>query len=231
MESEESEESGGILSAAYLAGFPPADLFGGGPAVVVHGFDAAGVRAAADLLVHDIAVREPEFAEPLYEPAAAVRKALDICTSDDYRGQPVVIADTQDNPGAGGSGDTTGMLEALVAEGAAGAVLGVLCDPQAAQAAHHAGVGATIDSGAWRQGPDPARATVRGTFRGQRPRQRAIHRQCTRRRRAANGHGLLRPAHGEWRGRGGLQQAYPARASAAGSHIWASTRPHATSSW
>ena len=145
VESAESEESGGILSAAYLAGFPPADLFECGPAVVVHGFDAAAVRAAADLLVHDIAVREPEFAEPLYEPAAAVRKALDICTSDDYRRQPVVIADTQDNPGAGGSGDTTGMLEALVAEGAAGAVLGVLCDPQAAQAAHHAGVGATID--------------------------------------------------------------------------------------
>ena len=30
-------------------------------------------------------------------------------------GAPVVLADTQDNPGAGGNGDTTGLLAALLA--------------------------------------------------------------------------------------------------------------------
>ena len=34
--------------------------------------------------------------------------------------KPVVIADTQDNPGCGGTGDTTGMLEALVRNNARG---------------------------------------------------------------------------------------------------------------
>ena len=29
-------------------------------------------------------------------------------------GKPVVLADTQDNPGAGGNGDTTGLLTALI---------------------------------------------------------------------------------------------------------------------
>jgi len=63
---------------------------------------------------------------------------------------PVVVADTQDNPGAGGDSNTTGMLHALLALGAGrrfpGRVaLGLLFDRPAAEAAHAAGVGAEID--------------------------------------------------------------------------------------
>ena len=64
------------------------------------------------------------------------------------------------------SGDTTGMLKALVEGGARGAVLGVLCDPEAAAAAHAAGVGATLElalggkSGAPGQAPYVARFEV-----------------------------------------------------------------------
>jgi microcystin degradation protein MlrC len=64
--------------------------------------------------------------------------------------RPVVIADTQDNPGAGGDSNTTGMLHALLAQGAGrrfpGAVaVGLLADPAAAGRAHAAGVRATIE--------------------------------------------------------------------------------------
>jgi microcystin degradation protein MlrC len=59
-------------------------------------------------------------------------------------GPPIVLADTQDNPGGGGHGDTTGLLSALVAGGAAGAVIGVLNDQASAAAAHAAGEGAMI---------------------------------------------------------------------------------------
>ena len=55
-----------------------------------------------------------------------------------------MLADTQDNPGGGGTGDSTGLLRALVEGQATGAVLGVLCDPQSAAAAHAAGVGAQL---------------------------------------------------------------------------------------
>jgi microcystin degradation protein MlrC len=58
--------------------------------------------------------------------------------------KPIVIADTQDNPGAGGDSDTTGMLRALVRNGATKAAIGVIVDPEAAQAAHAAGPGAVI---------------------------------------------------------------------------------------
>src|SRR5215472_310262 len=58
--------------------------------------------------------------------------------------KPIIIADTQDNPGAGGDSDTTGMLRALVRNEAARAATGVIFDPESARAAHEAGVGATI---------------------------------------------------------------------------------------
>jgi microcystin degradation protein MlrC len=58
--------------------------------------------------------------------------------------KPIVIADTQDNPGAGGDSDTTGMLRALVRNGATRAAIGVIVDPESAKAAHMAGQGATI---------------------------------------------------------------------------------------
>ena len=53
--------------------------------------------------------------------------------------RPVVIADTQDNPGAGGTCDTTGMLKALVENDAGGAVVGILSDAAATEATHAAG--------------------------------------------------------------------------------------------
>jgi len=59
-------------------------------------------------------------------------------------GRPVVLADTQDNPGAGGNGDTTGLLAALVRQRASDAVLGLLIDREAAAIAHEAGQGATL---------------------------------------------------------------------------------------
>jgi microcystin degradation protein MlrC len=58
--------------------------------------------------------------------------------------KPVVIADTQDNPGAGGESNTTGMLRALVANNAQRAAFGLVYDREAALAAHRAGPGAQI---------------------------------------------------------------------------------------
>jgi microcystin degradation protein MlrC len=57
---------------------------------------------------------------------------------------PVVIADTQDNPGGGGHGDTTGLLAELVRQGAAGALVCLINDADSAAACHAAGEGATV---------------------------------------------------------------------------------------
>jgi microcystin degradation protein MlrC len=56
------------------------------------------------------------------------------------RGRPLVLADTQDNPGAGGNADTTTLLQALLARGAQRVLAGVICDPDRRRA-HAAGLG------------------------------------------------------------------------------------------
>ena len=56
--------------------------------------------------------------------------------------RPVVIADTQDNPGAGGDANTTGTLRALVEADAQNAALGLFYDPEVVGQAVAAGVGA-----------------------------------------------------------------------------------------
>ncbi len=61
--------------------------------------------------------------------------------------RPVVLADIQDNPGAGGTSDTVGLLRALIAHKAAGAAIGMIVDPGAAEAAAAAGAGAMLGRG------------------------------------------------------------------------------------
>jgi microcystin degradation protein MlrC len=79
--------------------------------------------------------------------------------------RPVVIADTQDNPGCGGTGDTTGMLAALVRNRARKAALCVLTDPKAAAAAHAAGEGAEIEIALGGGTPLPGVEPLPGRFR------------------------------------------------------------------
>ncbi len=57
---------------------------------------------------------------------------------------PVVIAETADNPGAGGSGDTTHLLAALIAMKARNVGFAVMVDPETAEQAAKAGIGAKI---------------------------------------------------------------------------------------
>ena len=134
-------EGGDVLDLCYAAGFPPSDLYECGPAVICHGYDAAAVAAAAEGLAGMVNAREADFAEELLAPDDAVRRAIDIAST---AGRPVILADTQDNPGCGGTCDTTGLLEALVRHDARGAAMCVMYDAEAAAAAHAAGEGSTI---------------------------------------------------------------------------------------
>ncbi|MFX5562904.1 MlrC C-terminal domain-containing protein, partial [Acinetobacter baumannii] len=59
--------------------------------------------------------------------------------------KPVIIADTQDNPGAGGSSIPTGFLKALIARKAQNTLAALFHEPGIANQAHQAGVGRTID--------------------------------------------------------------------------------------
>jgi microcystin degradation protein MlrC len=129
--------------ASFAAGFPAADIAECGPVVFAYG---AAAEAAVQALYARIDQPRAQWQLDLLAPRAAVAQALALAAAAE---RPVVIADTQDNCGAGGDSNTTGMLHALLAEGAGRrfpgrAALGLLWDPAAAAAAHGAGVGATL---------------------------------------------------------------------------------------
>jgi microcystin degradation protein MlrC len=134
-----SEEVSGLSLAC---GFPASDVAEVFPAIVAYGFDTQAVDAAADELLAEVNRHREEFRGQLYNVEDGVGEAIRLSAGADG---PVILADSQDNPGGGGFGDTTEILRALVVRRAAGAVVGVINDQQAASSAHSAGVGATIE--------------------------------------------------------------------------------------
>jgi microcystin degradation protein MlrC len=134
----------GIVSITHTPGFPPADIAQCGPALVVYGLDRDAAEAAADRIAAAIRDCEAQFAGKLYTPEEAVSEAMRIAA---YATKPVMLADIQDNPGAGGTSDTVGVLRALIAHRAKGAVIGMMVDPEAAERAEALGEGALLDCG------------------------------------------------------------------------------------
>ena len=158
-------EHDSVLS--FCMGFPASDFAECAPMVWGHGDGA--VRAVQRLYAR---AAEPRQWQPDYlEARDAVAQALARAHQAD---KPVVIADTQDNPGAGGDSNTTGLLHALLQQGAGrrypGQVaLGLMFDPAAATAAHQAGVGAEIELSLGKAVPtfsgQPSDPPVQGRFK------------------------------------------------------------------
>lgn len=128
-----------VLSASICMGFPAADTPACGPSLLAYARTQAAADAAAERLLAAFAAAEPRFAGRLWEPAEAVRHAMA------HPGpRSVILADTQDNPGGGGSSDTTGLLAALIEAQVPSALLALLYDPDAAAAAHAVGEGGQL---------------------------------------------------------------------------------------
>ena len=138
LERGERTHNQGIVSVTHTPGFPPADIAHCGPALVVYGHDKEAVDAAADRLAQAVKAKEKAFAGELLDPDAAALRAIALSKTAT---KPIVLADIQDNPGAGGTSDTVGLLAALIRHKAKGAVIGMIVDEGAAQAAAEAGEG------------------------------------------------------------------------------------------
>jgi microcystin degradation protein MlrC len=135
---------GGVVSTSFTPGFPAADIRDCGASVFAYGWDPETTEKATETLYRMVLEAEPNYAGRLYTPDEAVIEAM---KRSQLVSRPMLLADTQDNPGAGGSADTVGLLEAMIRQRATQAVLGVLHDPEAARAAHASGKGATITIG------------------------------------------------------------------------------------
>jgi microcystin degradation protein MlrC len=154
-------EGGDVTTLSFTPGFPAADFPECGPVVFAYSPDPQAAAHTADRLRDVVVEKESAFECPVLTPEDGVKRAIQIART---ASKPVVIADTQDNPGAGGNSDTTGMLRALVAADAQRAALGLMVDREAARIAHAAGQGSTIEIALGGKSNIPGDAPYHGRF-------------------------------------------------------------------
>lgn len=133
-------EAGDAVVSIAMA-FPASDVEECQPCVFGYGSDEDALRATIAAIAGDIAGREREFqldAYPVDQAFDEVERAI----ADGL--VPVVVADTQDNPGAGGAATTTGLLIELLRRDLPGSALAAMWAPDVVEAAVDAGVGASV---------------------------------------------------------------------------------------
>jgi microcystin degradation protein MlrC len=162
----------GVLSTSVAMGFPYADVREmGTSAIVVTDDDPELARSLVDSIAGELLKEREQYRGMLI----SVDEALDMIPS---LPAPVCLLDMGDNVGGGAPADGTILAHALDGRKFGPAFI-CICDPQAAQAAREAGVGATIDLSVGakidRLHGDPFAATFRvvslhdGTFTETRP--------------------------------------------------------------
>jgi len=131
------QEDPELLQAAFFQGFPYSDM----PDACVSFVTMAKTQESADRNAMDIAryawSRRKDTIVPLFGAADAVEAALQ-CEQF-----PVLINETSDNPGGGTPGDGTHLLRELLRRNVS-AAYGFIFDPETAEQAKQAGVGARI---------------------------------------------------------------------------------------
>jgi len=133
----------GAVELAFCFGFPYADFPGCGPAIAAYAETDIEAESAANAMMDFVNAHEASFVQDTLPSAQAVAEALRLRRT---RGglKPIVLADTQDNPGGGGHGDTTELLSELVRQEAKGAVLALINDADSVADCTRAGVGGTV---------------------------------------------------------------------------------------
>lgn len=130
-----------VLNVSVCAGFYLGDSPKGGMSVIV---TTRGDAAAAQRLAGELASRAWEerrrYVPHLVSVAAAASRMMD--ASRNAALPPLCFADVADNPGGGGRGNTTDLLQAFLAAGVKRVALGIFNDAALAEQAHQHGEGA-----------------------------------------------------------------------------------------
>ena len=135
------EEHPDVFAVSINAGFAGADVTEVGPTVLVTGQeDHAAHTAFAETIADDIWNRRHE----VLNDYLSVEEAAAIAATYQPVHGPLVIADYADNPGAGGYGDSTDLLRALLDAGVADACFGPMVDGDVARRLHSDVVGTRV---------------------------------------------------------------------------------------
>lgn len=132
-------EQGPVLSVSLVHGFPAADVPDAGAQVlVVTDGDEALARQTGQGLARELFALRHQLRAPRRPMREVLHEALQRTE------RPVLLADVDDNPGGGASGDATTVLALLLEQGIGDTCLGPLWDPQAVRFCFDAGVGAQL---------------------------------------------------------------------------------------
>lgn len=142
----EWEAKPGIINVSVFGGFPYCDFPAVGTSIVT---TADGNPDLARACSEAIAARaweiREQFLKPIPTPEEAVAQAIALLNDGSGDRRPVILADVADNPGGGGTGDTTELLRELLRQQVRGVAAAAIWDPETVARAATAGVGATLD--------------------------------------------------------------------------------------
>ena len=133
------EEKPNVINVAVMHGFAWSDIPDATMSVIaITDNDSKLAEDIADDMAKTIWERRDKFSKKFLSPEEAVKQAMDLPSG------PVIIADTADNPGGGGTGDSTFILRALLSAGTKDTGFAIIPDPEAVQQAINAGVGSKV---------------------------------------------------------------------------------------
>jgi microcystin degradation protein MlrC len=140
----QSKKGPGIVNVSVVSGFSLGDTPKNGMSIVV----TAENKAQATALARDIAERAWGMRQRFVTRLTPLDKAIELALSRtrDASLPSLIFADVADNPGGGGRGNTTFILEAFHKAGVQGAALGPFYDPALAREAVERGVGAEFEA-------------------------------------------------------------------------------------
>lgn len=126
-----------VLHVSFFHGFPYADVACAGASVITVAKNPQAAKKAAQEVARYVWAHLPDFAMELNSAREAVEKALQAPQ------KPALIHESSDNPGGGTPGDGTFLLRELLKVNVPSA-FSYISDPEVAQQAAKAGVGAKI---------------------------------------------------------------------------------------
>lgn len=133
------EENPKVINVAVMHGFAWSDIPDAMMSVIaITDGDSKLAEDISSDLARTIWERRDKFKKKFLSPEEAVKEAME------FPSDSIIIADVADNPGGGGTGDSTFILRALIKAGARNVGLALIRDPDSVQQAINAGVGSKV---------------------------------------------------------------------------------------